>query len=407
MIILVDNKILTLLNKNKRNLLLWIYLFSLFGYMFFDISEFSNTILFAVTLSRFFKLFTISSILILSLIWLKKTRLISFILLFILATINYIYSNSTNFLLINSILFIVLELGKDDFIKFDFKIRLSIVLIIIACSILGIIQNYSFARYPGDPLRYSFGFLHPNSLALQILIISLEYILLYKKRLILILVVNIITFLITNSRTSLICFCLFLILYWIISYPSVIKIINKIKKLLILISSYIPFVFSFFSLILSLGYDPTSFFYYIFNSLLSGRIKMANYFLSIYNINLFGNELILTSTRESILNDTIGLVLDLGYIKMILTFGIVITILLLYFYGIVLKNNVTNNSFLEFIICLVLLIYGLFESSIIDPYCCLGLYLVTKNTDFYQISSIILNKLYILKNIIRRKFNHE
>lgn len=134
---------------------------------------------------------------------------------------------------------------------------------------------------------------------------------------------------------------------------------------------------------------------------------MANYFLSIYNINLFGNELILTSTRESVLNNTIGLVLDLGYIKMILTFGIIIAILLLYFYGMVLKNNVTNNSFLEFIICLVLLIYGLFESSIIDPYCCLGLYLITKNTDFYQISSIILNKLYILKNIIRRKINYE
>ena len=56
----------------------------------------------------------------------------------------------------------------------DFSVRFALSVLIVSCSLLGIIENYITYRTGSTVLRYSMGFNHPNTFASIILSLILE-----------------------------------------------------------------------------------------------------------------------------------------------------------------------------------------------------------------------------------------
>lgn len=230
-----------------------------------------------------------------------------------------------------------------------FFIRLFIFSIIILLALIGIIENKVIVHWREDIgfiKRYALGFSHPNLLHSTLFILIMLYIYNYYEKLtafnyVLIMLVNILIYNFSGSRTG----------YFTIIFSVMFTIYIKSKRSkhkYNIIKLILP-ICVIFTMTTGLLYGKLEFIDKI-DSILTGRIYYTNYFLNNYSFSLFGNNLFLDENY-----------IDNSYIILLANYGIVAFIVYLVGYIVVIKRFIKSHKDKELLMISLFSIYGVTE----------------------------------------------
>ena len=279
-----------------------------------------------------------------------KFILFSFILL-ILGFISVYFSNNKELLKLFLLIISFRKINFDKFIKTDFIIKSCLIILVLLFNYLGFTNKIEI--YRDGIFRNSFGFSHPNKLGLYLMMVCLDLYYIYRNKnmifpLIISLLISLFIYLFVDSRTSIVIILIIPVLIFITRRNY--KLLDN--KLVEFVLKNMFLIITFITIILSLKVNSNIKFISNLNELLSYRLTLNNYFLNIYDINLFGNYV-----------KTDGIyILDSSYINILLRFGIILFIFIYYCFNKSIKIMYKEKNYCLIIIFLVLFIYGFSES---------------------------------------------
>lgn len=288
----------------------------------------------------------------------KKYRimdLVKIVSVIIISIISWFVSKNATFMILFAFIFAEKNIEFKKIVKFDFKLKLFYLLIVVFLFCLGFTDNYSV--YRDGMLRNSMGFSHPNKFGAYIFSLYTEFMYLYfnKDRKILNITVTLVSTVVISyfcdSRSSAICVLILYLMLVLLKKNDYKLLGNKIIKK-ILIYSFVAF--SLISIILGYIYNSNIEILRSLNSAFSGRLSYTHIFLDEYNINLFGNELYLVSNRMAIEQGIQALILDNSYVRILLQYGLLSFVMFAYLYVSSMKNSIKQK---EYIICIILYVY--------------------------------------------------
>ena len=311
--------------------------------------------------------------------YLRVIKIFSFVLLlisFLLSTKYELYSKNKLlaifFILFMSLIVFVkyeeplmLEIAlvaincvKKDFktiVEYDIIIKLFLLFFIIFFHTLGLTNGAYEKIMRDDTIRSSLGFFHPNTLSMFSMMIIFEYLYLNKSNLVtkkffVALFLSIIFSKITDSRTALYC-TVILIAVSIFNRKKINHscYTNRFFKFIVS-NSFL--IFLFLSILISIMYLKNSLFAIRLNEAFNNRISYQSLFFRNYGVTLLGN------------NINYNITLDNGYLKLLLNFGIITVFIYLFVYLLNFKKGL-QKDWLYVAILEVILIYSLFESSML------------------------------------------
>lgn len=247
------------------------------------------------------------------------------------------------------------------------EVIVTVIIISLACT--GIIENRIYGRTNESAKRYSLGFKDCKYPAIFVWSITILYIYLKnkkitKKDIISLLLLNIIFFILTDSKSEFICS-----LIAIISAPIILKIKNiKIKKAITYTAKYIMIVSFIIMLILTFFYNSHNPIMKTLDTKLSGRLNLSHRALENYGITIFGqhikwiglNSIYLGKAKKVEMN-----FVDCSYLKVMFEYGIAgITLLLTGYWKLINKKNIYNNKILLLSI-IVIAIHSIFDPQLL------------------------------------------
>lgn len=251
-------------------------------------------------------------------------------------------------------------------LKLSLYIRLVTFLLLVFLASVDILENSTITDMRGDNtvIRYCMGFTHPNQFHLAFIIIILLVMYLYYERMsilpiFLLAVLNILTYLRSYSRTSvLIGFIAIGLMIWFKS-----GYFTKLKNALCI--GIIPAA-CLISVIPALLYDKIPNLRAI-DQLLQWRITFSRHYLTSYGLSLFGNNL-----------NADPMVLDSGYVELVINYGLIFTFLYLAAYMVLIFRFIKEKMYRELLFITCFSIYGLTESFIPNLFVNLSLIFFSK-----------------------------
>lgn len=213
--------------------------------------------------------------------------------------------------------------------------------------------------------RYTLGYSHPNSLQGAYLRIVASFVLSSfckterKKKYILLEVLNIILFGLSNSRAGFVVISIILLLSF---FNDIIIKIFKAKFFYILMSSLVIVVVCF-TIYATYNYYNKPILI-IINKIITGRFQHANVFTSRYAVSLLG-----TNISELSLHST----LDCGIISTLLSYGIIGFSIVLFIYLFGVRKMWQNCDYINMIVVLSCVIYSVIESIYMNPFVNIGM----------------------------------
>jgi len=249
-------------------------------------------------------------------------------------------------------------------IKVDIRVRSIACALIILLSLAGLID--SNVTYSNRGIwRTSLGFNHPNTLSLIIMSLCFQwfYLRFYKLKILeyisMILILYILYFT-TNSLTSIIGISGLLI------FNLLTRICEKINfgSLFLSTSLFLVLPSAFvLSIYLAINYSIFDPFMVALNDISTGRVASMNNFYNEYGISLFGQPIELISTTRASQLGISTKVLDNGYMRLLLRFGLLITTIL-FILIMKLSYQLLKKKEYALVSCLsTYFIVGLMESS--------------------------------------------
>lgn len=299
----------------------------------------------------------------------KHYKKSNYIKIFILLTIFAISSISSGNRAIIQYFIIILGSYNLDFNKIAKQVLIwecICVGIIIIFAILKIIPNRIFDRSNSDVKRYSIGFKYATYPALFVWYLTMLYLYVKKNKIglfeyILLITINIIMYIVTNSRNELI--FSFLIIFISIVYKKF--KMNKIKKIVSYFAKYSIVIFTVISILCMVLYNPKNNVWKKMNTLASGRLRLSNECMKKYDIKLFGNKMEwigLSEIYEGEHEDSEFFYVDNSYINILYNYGIVFLILIIYAYYYVITKEIEKENYF-----LISILFVIIMHSFIDP----------------------------------------
>lgn len=294
-----------------------------------------------------------------------------------------IKSQNFNELIFAFIVFpIIPALGSQLTFKIDLYFR-TIATLVVTIFLRGL-STYNILDTVSGRIRPSLGFTNPNTLSEIALVISLEVFLL-RKRLnkilsVLIIILSFGLIFVSRSRTTFLLFVFFLIINFALQKTAknimVKGLLVAIPTICCLISYYVVYLYS---------YHFNTFLINL-NFLLSNRLRIvSNYYLN-YGITVFGQKALSTQLFGG---QPLGS-LDNGYMSLLIKFGIIVTIIFLFFLSITIKKLLDAKKY-EYAACFILFtLLGLSEFTF---------YVVIINVFLMLFAYVYEPKLVIHKNI--------
>lgn len=287
----------------------------------------------------------------------KQSEFLKCFLIILMAELMVFFSGSSYFL----VLLYIIAAGRD--LKTDLLIKRLIyayfigVLLTVLCSSLGIISSIDVITEAGV-VRKTFGFFHPNTMAIFLFYINIFFWYVYSNKLISV-IFSVFTFIVSYfvcySRTAS-----YLVL--IFGFIQILMIIvqkyrGQFTKLIwktILISSIIASLSIFVSfIVINAKYDTSG-----LNYILSGRVNQINAYFNYYGLSLFGQNIGRGSEYFKYGMST----LDNSYVHMLIHFGIVFfTIYIISFIKLIV-SLIKDNQKKKLITVVIYLVYGIFET---------------------------------------------
>lgn len=242
------------------------------------------------------------------------------------------------------------------------------VMIVIGLALVGVLDIGEMDTVRGGQTvtRYSLGFSHANTLAILILELCLLYLYLNrafmkKYKYVCLLVIGLICYRVTYSRTTSICFIIVLAVAFLLRFVEK----TQWEKAWNFLSRHTVTILGVLGLLGTLyvvrnyrsGVGVAS----LVNDMIGVRIPLLYDALQMYSINLFGQSVNIVNSQEYYLFQGTGVVLDNSYIYMLLEYGAVPTVLVLFGYLGGLRSMAKKKEYV-FIICMaVYLILGFTE----------------------------------------------
>lgn len=242
-----------------------------------------------------------------------------------------------------------------------FNTSLGFVALVIILNILHILPT-SPDFFRGDIIRFTFGFIHPNSIGhFAILIAECLFIIDYKKKsketLIKLLLLTIVPFIIANCRSAFFINSLLTLLY-LFDILGVNFIKNVFKNRFIRLM--LPFTIVVVILVLLYVSENWNLFQDL-NVLLNSRIKNNFLFLQLYGVKLFGNPNI--DGWISVYDNWGKVYLDSGYLQLILCLGLVNTIIYVLQYFKAVLSNAKQKNYEIIVVLLIVSLMLVIETS--------------------------------------------
>ena len=213
---------------------------------------------------------------------LTKKEFFFVFLILIFVFISSRFANNNSILILYLFIINSKQINLNKFIKQSYKFKFLFLFIIVSLYFMGFTNNFIMHREDGL-IRSSMGFSHPNIFGLYVFSIFCEYIYINHKKIgtftltVFSLIVAFIISYFSDSRGSFVS-VMFLYSVIILYRYDLFKIFdNKIVKLII---NHLFIFAATISLFFAMKYVPSNPFYKNLDSLLSGRIRMANIFLN-------------------------------------------------------------------------------------------------------------------------------
>lgn len=281
-----------------------------------------------------------------------KFLTVTILMMFIFLSIYYRFDY---FDVIYFLLFYVLLSSDNKLFKY---LQLILLLLVLFSTLLlekfGLIENLLFFREDGG-IRQTLGFTHPNTLGLFIYAITMNslYVMRESKykllKYSLLLIMNVYFYYITDSRTASFISLSTIIVSLLFDY---IKISKKLINNRYIIGGILLFIFTIVGL--STFYTDSNYIIEL-NKLFSNRLYSSYIYISEYGYSLFGNN------TPAILSTSSGeVIIDSGYINLILNKGIVFT--LIFFVFIFYRIWINKFTYKEALIILSVFSTLIFES---------------------------------------------
>jgi hypothetical protein len=288
--------------------------------------------------------------------------LLKFLLVGLLLMVIVFFSGQT--LLLDTFLFIFCarNILFKDIIKITLIIHIFMIIFIILSNYFGIIQDVNVWYRDDGIIRYALGYNYCTLVAQYYFHIILMFIVLKDgKKLklietILILIINYIIYIYTDTRAVFFLICILIPLTYIISFfdkPLKNGIISK------LLFKYCFPISALISIIGSINYDKSNIIYLVLNKLFSGRLDLGLKGYEQFGISWFGQKIQWITGAGSY--DTYNYV-DSSYLKIALNYGIILLIILCIVFVFIGKFAIENN---KKYFCLVLMFLAV--HSITDP----------------------------------------
>lgn len=140
---------------------------------------------------------------------------------------------------------------------------------------------------------------------------------------------------------------------------------------------------------------------YKLNEILTGRLYMASEFLKIYEINLFGNDVITLGARAASKTNEAPMILDNAYIRCVLFYGLIFSILIFILYAKKIFYFSKKMDPRWICIAMFFIISGFAESYFINIFYNVTLLFLLSN-DTFRIDDLLERRLGVrLKHIAR------
>lgn len=242
----------------------------------------------------------------------------------------------------------------------------------------GFITDVQYQRVGAASIRHGLGFAHPNFLGMIVMLICLEYILLRNSNLTFIEVVIWIGIIVcidvySDTRsTEAVSIITLLIAFFFKSLLNKKNVFNKNKKFF----EILPTILTICSYLLVNNVKPGSALYNFIIQYDSSRLNIFQFYYNIAGLHLFPEKI------NTFFMDSTFVGMDNAYILLLVSFGIislvVYVIVLTYLIWIMINKNETYLL----LITIMLLIFGLVESTVIYPF--VGFYIVTLQRNYKQ-----------------------
>lgn len=284
----------------------------------------------------------------------------------LLLAIGYWYIGRELYILLLAVLLIALpynESGLRQFLKFDLYLKIGAVLLLYFLSTRGFIENNYLltADRLGMTLnkRFAFGFSHPNQFGAVLGSICMQWLYVARKKIgpvILTLPIMLLVFRYSGSRTALLSYGLFLVIYPLCCWSKTQQLLQRFRGLSWVITQSYTWAF-LSSIYLIYLYRSQQGLAIWLNQVLSGRIELAAAYLRIYGVKLWphANQAIV-DTQTSIWST-----LDNQYMHMLVTYGLVTTIVFLWLMQRLLRYLIRRQYYGLLAVCFVFAVSGLME----------------------------------------------
>ena len=266
------------------------------------------------------------------------------------------------------------DINVHDLMKKVLFVRLICMTVLVSASVAGIVGNYVKDQFD-DGLTFSYGFQNPNDFMVNVFVnIALIFYLNYKKLNILYFLLSAYAFYavfcVTKSTTVFLCLKLF------DRFGKRGQKLKQVVSMLAIPTSFLCFVGTF---IVSVVFDVNNRFMFIFDQLVSGRLKIQHQYWLNYGFSLLGKDISRAAARWDGVQINNGF-LDSNYWCSFYKYGFVSVMLFIAFLVMASLYFHKKKNYNIVIILNTLCIYGLMEdfliSSIVNPFLLLAAYAV-------------------------------
>ena len=285
----------------------------------------------------------------------NKTK-IMIVLLFILVLVSAFFNNHYRTLF----RYLVLIIGSYNIdikkiMKYFYRTEIIILTTIIILSIFDILPNSLFTR--NGNIRQSIGFAWPTFPSLILFTLTCVYLYIKKTNVkmdeyIFLLLLNILMFIITNTRFELLCSILIIIMSLMYKYIKS----DRFNSIVVLLAKFIMPIMTVVSVVLCFTYDPEVEFYTKMNDASSDRIALMSEAVHEYGLPLLGDKISFKGQKDKVEGEEFKqTVVDNGYINLILNYGFIVLMVLECLYYVVVTRVGKHNIFVSYLIIILAL----------------------------------------------------
>lgn len=286
-----------------------------------------------------------------------------------------VWRNSGANLILVMIAFILAakNISFDDIVKTYFNVNFWLLVVVIACSLLGVINNLSFVAQ-GRGTRYALGVIYPTDFAARILYLMLadaylNFRNLNTTRYLVYALIALACKQVTDARLNFYCMLLLIIVSAIAQVAEQNYQLQQHDWTNSIVYTYWTFtpILSAIAIFGTYFYDPTNNIYSKIDGMLSGRLTFGSMALQRYSVNLFG-----TKIKEHGYGNNMKLFhqginsyffIDSSYMRLLIIFGL---IALVVFIGISMFISIKNTLYGYYALPTILLIVAF--SSVVEQH---------------------------------------